>query len=55
MNGIEKIGLLIVLVFFTSAFPASWKGAEVVIMFVGGLLFLGGKYIAEWIDALRSV
>jgi hypothetical protein len=46
---------MIVIAFYTSTFPESWKGAEIIILYAGSGLFIAGKYIEEIIDALKNV
>ena len=55
MNIYEKFGLLIVIAFYTNVFPESWNGKEIVILYVGGTLFLLGKYIEEFETAFKTV
>jgi hypothetical protein len=55
MNGYEKIGLIIIIAFFNSVFPESWKGGEIIILYLGGALFILGKHIEEAVIAFRTV
>lgn len=51
----EKIGLVLVMAFYTSEFPASWRGLEVIIFLVGLTFFCFGRQIEEMIDTFREV
>lgn len=48
MTYLEKLGLIIVLLFFYGTFPESWKGLEVFIFFLGCVLFLAGRENQTW-------
>ena len=55
MNLYEKLGLFIIISFFGTTYPESWRGAEVLIAMFGSILFFSGRFIEEVIDAVRTV
>lgn len=55
MNTYEKIGLFMIIAFFGFEYPDSWNGGEILIELIGSILFFGGSYVKEVVDAFRAV
>ena len=51
----EKLGLLSLIAFFTTDFPASWKGAEIILFILGAYLLFFEEFFNEWLKDFLKI
>lgn len=55
MTFVEKLGLVFIIVFFTTDFPEAWKGLEIFLFVIGLYFFFLEQFFNEWLKDFTKI